>query len=160
MEITVESILILIIGLVSGLIISSIKVYFLKSRHKEELKDLKEHLNTHLQITSEGTKKLTEDNEKLKLETENLRISVKTLGQKPGNVEVRLLNIYDSALRKILLSAPGFSSAWEMAYSESEREYEENERGFKSIFNKVIGRSTYTQSTELKNDLLSLESKK
>ena len=54
-----------------------------------------------------------EEMEALKKDNENLRISVKTLGQKPGRAELRQFNIYDNALRKMMLQAPGFSSAWE-----------------------------------------------
>ena len=161
MELTAENILVLVVGIVIGSLITSIKGYFKSKTHNKEIAELKDHMNTHLKITGEGHKKLTDDYEHLKVENENLRISVKTLGQKPGNAEIRLLNIYDSAIRKILLSAPGFSAAWELALSESEREYEESEKGFKSIFNKVLGRSSVnTQSPELKAELLTLENKK
>jgi Fe-S cluster assembly iron-binding protein IscA len=94
-----------------------------------------------MKLTNDGNKKQEEILAKLKKENENLRISVQTLGQKPGRAEVRLLNIYDGALRRMMLKAPGFSSAWEIALQEAEREYEENEKGFKSIIKKVFGPS-------------------
>lgn len=160
MEITVEKILILIMGIFVGVVISYIKAYIKKLEHRTEVQSLKDHLNTHLKITNEGNSKILKDYEKLKQEAENLRISVKTLGQKPGQAEIRLLNIYDSAIRKILLSTPGFSSAWELALSESEREYEQSEKGFKSIFNKVMGRAnSNVRSSEMTTELLSLEKK-
>jgi hypothetical protein len=99
-----------------------------------------------MKITNQGNRSLEADLEKLKKDNENLRISVKTLGQKPGRAEIRLLNIYDGALRKMMLSAPGFSSAWEVALQEAEREYEENEIGFKSIIKKVFGPSLVQRS--------------
>jgi hypothetical protein len=101
-----------------------------------------------MKITGEGNKNLESELEKLKKENENLRISVQTLGQKPGRAEVRLLNIYDGALRRMMLKAPGFSSAWEVALQEAEKEYEENERGFKSIIKKVFGPSISHKSEE------------
>jgi len=89
----------------------------------------------------------------LKQENENLRISVQTLGQKPGRAELRLLNIYDAALRKMMLQAPGFSSAWEVSLREAEKEYEENEKGLKSIIKKVFGPSiTQHVDTPIKAD--------
>ncbi|MFT5835148.1 MAG: Fe-S cluster assembly iron-binding protein IscA [Sulfurimonas sp.] len=147
MELSYLSILLIIAGLVVGYFISYIKSRFEISAYKKDLKDYKEHLNRQMKITNEGSKNLESQLEKLKKENENLRISVKTLGQKPGRSELRLLNIYDGALRKMMLKAPGFSSAWEVALQEAEREYEENERGFKSIIKKVFGPSI-THHTE------------
>ena len=94
-----------------------------------------------MKITSEGNRTLEKELEKLKKENENLRVSVKTLGQKPGRAEIRLLNIYDGALRKVMARVPGFSNAWEAALAEAEREYEENEKGIKAIVRKVLGPS-------------------
>ncbi|WP_294961765.1 hypothetical protein [Sulfurimonas sp.] len=147
MELSYLSILLIIAGLAIGYFISYIKSRFEMSSYKRELKDYKEHLNRQMKITNEGSKNLESQLEKLKKENENLRISVKTLGQKPGRSELRLLNIYDGALRKMMLKAPGFSSAWEVALQEAEKEYEENERGFKSIIKKVFGPSI-THHTE------------
>jgi hypothetical protein len=128
----------LIIGLVIGSLLFMIKGFFTVSKYKKELAEFKGHLSTQMKITQEGTKNLTEENEKLKKENENLRITVKTLGQKPGRNELRLLNIYDAALRKMMLKAPGFAQGWEMSMQEAEREYEENEVGLKTVIKRVF----------------------
>ncbi|WP_372999743.1 hypothetical protein [Sulfurimonas sp.] len=141
MELSYLGILLIIASLVVGYFISYVKSRFEVGAYKKELKEYKEHLNRQMKITNEGSKNLEKDLEQAKKENENLRISVKTLGQKPGRSELRLLNIYDGALRKMMLKAPGFSSAWEVALQEAEREYEENEKGFKSIIKKVFGPS-------------------
>ncbi len=141
MELSTLGILLILVSLIVGYFISYIKSRFEISGHKRELKEYKEHLNRQMKITDLGNKNLEQDLEKFKKENENLRISVKTLGQKPGRAELRLLNIYDGALRKMMLKAPGFSSAWEVALQEAEREYEDNEKGFKSIIKKVFGPS-------------------
>jgi len=141
MELSFQAILFIIGGVVVGWFLSFIKSRFEVSGYKKEIKEYKEHLNRQMKITNEGSKNLENDLEKLKKENENLRISVQTLGQKPGRAELRLLNIYDGALRKMMMKAPGFSSAWEMSLQEAEREYEENEKGFKSIIKKVFGPS-------------------
>jgi cell division septum initiation protein DivIVA len=133
--------LIVIASVVGGYFISYIKSRFEIRGYKKELKEFQDHLNRQMKITGQGNKNLEDELAKLKKENENLRISVQTLGQKPGRAEVRLLNIYDGALRKMMLKAPGFSSAWEVALQESEREYEENEKGLKSIIKKVFGPS-------------------
>jgi hypothetical protein len=141
MELSYLGILLIIASFVVGWFLSYIKSRFEIRSYKKELKDFQEHLNRQMKITGEGSKNLEVELEKLRKENENLRISVKTLGQKPGRAEVRLLNIYDGALRKMMLNAPGFSGAWEANLQEAEREYEENERGFKSIIKKVFSPS-------------------
>jgi hypothetical protein len=146
MENTLLGILLIIASFILGWFISYLKSRFEVSGYKKELKEFQEHLNRQMKITNQGSQNLEKDLEKLRKDNENLRISVKTLGQKPGRAELRLLNIYDGALRKMMLSAPGFSSAWEVALQEAEREYEENEMGFKSIIKKVFGPSLVQRS--------------
>ncbi|WP_324171268.1 hypothetical protein [Sulfurimonas sp.] len=141
MELSTLGILLILASFVIGYFMSYIKSRFEIRSHKKELQEYKEHLNRQMKITDLGNKNLEKDLEKFKKENENLRISVKTLGQKPGRAELRLLNIYDGALRKMMLKAPGFSSAWEVSLQEAEREYEENEKGFKSIIKKIFGPS-------------------
>jgi len=138
-EFTAQTILIILGGIALGWVLSYFKSMLTIRKHKKELKEYKEHLERQMKITDTGNKTLIADMEALKKENENLRISVKTLGQKPGRAELRQFNIYDNALRKMMLKAPGFSSAWESALQEAEREYEENEAGFKNIIGKVFG---------------------
>jgi len=138
-ELTAETILIILMGVAVGALLMYLKSLLTIRKHKKELKEYKEHLDRQMKITDAGNATLVTELEKLKKENENLRISVKTLGQKPGRAELRLLNIYDSALRKMMSQAPGFSSAWENSLQEAEREYEANETGLKSIVGKVFG---------------------
>jgi len=151
MDLSFQTILFIIggvaFGLVIGWFVTFIKSKFIIGAYKKELKEYKEHLNRQMKITNEGSKNLESELEKLKKENENLRISVQTLGQKPGRAEIRLLNIYDGALRRMQMKAPGFSSAWEIALQEAEAEYEANEKGFKGIIKKVFGPSL-TQKSE------------
>ncbi|MBL4730472.1 MAG: LapA family protein [Sulfurimonas sp.] len=141
MEDTLLGILFIIASFILGWFLSYIKSRFEIRGQKKELKEFQEHLNRQMKITGEGSRNLELDLEKLRKENENLRISVKTLGQKPGRAEVRLLNIYDGSLRKMMLNAPGFSGAWEASLQEAEREYEENEKGFRAIIKKVFSPS-------------------
>ena len=156
-EFTAQTILIILGGVALGWVLSYLKSMLTIRKHKKELKEYQDHLERQMKITDVGNKKLISDMEALKSDNENLRISVKTLGQKPGRAELRQFNIYDNALRKMMLQAPGFSSAWESALQESEREYEENEAGFKNIMGKVFGsggsnaEGTNTHQIEHKN---------
>jgi len=153
MELSYLDIIYIIAAVVVGWFLSYIKSRFEIRTHKKELKEYKEHLNRQMKLTNEGSKSLEKELLALKQENENLRISVQTLGQKPGRAELRLLNIYDAALRKMMLQAPGFSSAWEVSLREAEKEYEENEKGLKSIIKKVFGPSiTQHVDTPIKAD--------
>jgi len=156
MELSFQTILFIIGGVAIGWILSFIKSRFEVSGYKKDIKQYQEHLNRQMKITNEGNKNLEKDLEKLKKENENLRISVQTLGQKPGRAELRLLNIYDSALRKMMLKAPGFSSAWEMSLQEAETEYEASEKGLKSIIKKVFGPSLTQTTQSLPHDMAEL----
>lgn len=149
MELSFQAILFIIGGVVVGWFLSFIKSRFEVSKYKKEIKEYKEHLNRQMKITNEGNKNLEDELKQFKKENENLRITVQTLVQKPGRAEIKLLNIYDSALRKMQMRAPGFSSAWEMSLQEAESEYEANETGLKSIIRKVF-KPSLSQSTEQK----------
>lgn len=149
MELSYLGILLIIASAVVGYALSYIKSRFEVRGYKKELREYKEHLNRQMKITDEGNRNIEKELAKFKQDNENLRISVKTLGQKPGRAELRLLNIYDGALRKMMLKAPGFASAWEVSLQEAEREYEYNEKGFKSIIKKVF-RPSISQSSETK----------
>ena len=141
-EFTAETILLIIMGIAFGGLLSYLKSLLSIRKHKKELKEYKEHLDRQMQITNAGNSNLVKELEQAKKENENLRISVQTLNQKPGRAELRLLNIYDAALRKMMSQAPGFSTAWENSLQEAEREYEANETGLKSIVSKVFGSGT------------------
>ena len=157
-EFTAETILLILIGIAFGAVLSYLKSLLTIRKHKKELTEYKEHLDRQMKITDAGNSTLVNELESIKKENENLRISVKTLGQKPGRAELRLLNIYDAALRKMMSQAPGFSSAWENSLKEAESEYEANETGLKSIVGKVFGTGsgvshdhTHIQKIEHKN---------
>jgi predicted nucleic acid-binding Zn-ribbon protein len=141
-EFTAETILLIIAGMIIGGVLTYLKSLLSIRKHKKELQEYKEHLDRQMKITNAGNATLVQELEKVKKENENLRISVQTLNQKPGRAELRLLNIYDSALRKMMSQAPGFSAAWENSLQEAEREYEANESGLKSIVSKVFGSGT------------------
>jgi len=141
-EFTAETVLLIIAGIAFGGLLSYAKSFLTIRKHKKELVEYKDHLDRQMKITNAGSSNLVKELEKVKKESENLRISVQTLNQKPGRAELRLLNIYDAALRKMMSQAPGFSTAWENSLQEAEREYEANESGLKSIVSKVFGSGT------------------
>jgi len=158
MELNVYTILYLIIGGAVGWFSSYIKSRFEVAGHKKELKEYKEHLNRQMEITSEGNKTLERELYDLKKVNENLRASVHALSHKPGRAEIKLLNIYDTSLRKMMQKAPGFSGAWELSLQESEKDYEEREKGLKTIVKKVFsspfGRSSVNEDEVDQTEML------
>ncbi len=139
----------LAIGFGVAFVLMIIRNFFIVRKYKKELVEYKGHLATQMKITQEGTKNITDESEKLKKENENLRITVKSLGQKPGRNELRLLNVYDSSIRKMMIKAPGFAQGWEMSLQEAEKEYEDNETGLKHVVKRVFGPSiTHKNSSE------------
>jgi hypothetical protein len=151
--------LVLIGGILIGSIISGVKNYFKNRLQSKEMEEYKQHLNRTMKITSEGTKKLEDELSQMKEENSNLKISLQTLNQKPGNAEIRLLNIYDNAIRKVSIKSPGFAPVWELSLMEAEAEYANNEKGFKFIINKAFGKKqapSYSQETN--QSLLALQS--
>jgi len=141
MTLNFETIVYVILGFVAGWFLSYVKSRFEIASHKKELKEYKEHLNRQMKITGEGNKNLEREMYDLKKVNENLRATVQTLSHKPGRAEIKLLNIYDATLRKMMQKAPGFSGAWEVSLQESETDYEESEKGLKTIVKKVFGSS-------------------
>ncbi len=143
----------LVLGVVVGIILYGIKSFFTTAALKKELKEYKDHLQRQMKLTQDGTKQLEQENEKLKSENENLRISVKTLSQKPGRNEIRLLNIYDLAIRKMNTKAPGFAQGWELSLQEAEKEYEERESGLKGAIKRVFAPSiTHNKELDSSNE--------
>jgi len=145
MELSFQTIVYIIAGFIVGWFLSYIKSRFEIHSHKKELKDYKEHLNRQMKITGEGNKNLEREMYDLKKVNENLKATIHTLSNKPGRAEIKLLNIYDSTLRKMMQKAPGFSGAWEVSLQESEQDYEESEKGLKTIVKKVFG-STFSKA--------------
>ena len=143
----------LAIGAVVGMVLYAMKSFVTVRSVKKELEDYKEHLQRQMKLTQDGTKTLEGDNEKLKAENENLRVSVKTLSQKPGRNEIRLLNIYDLAIRKMNAKAPGFAQGWELSMQEAEKEYEDRESGLKGAIKRVFAPSiTHNKDLDTSND--------
>ena len=164
MEMNFQTIVYIIAGFLVGWFLSYLKSRFEIHNHKKELKEYQEHLGRQMKITAEGNKNLERELYDLKKVNENLRATVQTLSNKPGRAEIKLLNIYDSTLRKMMQKAPGFSGAWEVSLQESEKDYEESEKGLKTIVKKVFGSSfskpgTSSLEYELSN-ADSLENKK
>lgn len=129
------------IGLYLGLILC-IVVYIrgkLKiSEYKKEIKKLKEHLHTKLEIDAEANTEKKQLIENLKKDNENLRISIQSLSQKPGRKEIKQFYIYQKAIDIMSEKAPGFAPAWQSALKEGEEEILKSEKGLIPFIRKII----------------------
>ena len=128
-------------GLVVGLILVFLTWLSGLSRSREarrEVKRLREHLNTQMDITSRGNNAMRAELDTLKQQNENLRVAVKEWQTKPGRNESRTLAVYDRAIRILNQNAPGFSPVWERAVKESEEELAASDTGVSSMLRRAF----------------------
>ena len=122
-----------------------------KSREaRREVRRLREHLNTQMDITQRGNAAMKAEVDTLKTQNENLRVQVREWQTKPGRGELRQLAVYDRAIRILNQNAPGFSPVWEKAVKESEEEIAATDTGVSSMLRRafrpfaVLGNGTKT----------------
>lgn len=139
----------LLIGLGSGLLVAlivfmimTIKISNVKANAKAESNKLKSILTDRMEIESEGVSRLKSENEKLKKENENLRISIQTYSQKPGRKELQRLQVYQTAVDRLIINSPGFGAAWQAALKDSEAEFEKTYIGVQPFIRKLIPMKT------------------
>ncbi len=110
-----------------------------KSREaRREVKRLREHLHTQMDITSRGNTAMRAELDTLKQQNENLRVAIKDWQTKPGRNEMRMLAVYDRAIRILNQNAPGFSPVWERAVKESEEELVSSESGMSAMIRRAF----------------------
>lgn len=105
---------------------------------EEQARDLKSHLHRQMEITGEGNRALRDELEELRKQNENLRITVRTLQNKPDRSELRTLHVYDRAVHILNVEAPGFAPAWERAVEKAEQEVQETETGLRALVRRVF----------------------
>jgi hypothetical protein len=105
---------------------------------KKEIKQLKEGMYAKMKVETKGQMALDDEIGHLRNENENLRVSVKSLQQKPGRAEIRQLHIYDKAIRSLLGKSPGFGPAWEMVLKDAEEDFRQSETGLRAFVRKVF----------------------
>ena len=110
-----------------------------KSRElRREVRRLREHLHTQMDITQRGNSAMKAELDTLKSQNENLRVAVKEWQTKPGRAELRQLSVYDRAIRIMNQNAPGFSPVWEKAVKESEDEIVSADSGMSSMLRRAF----------------------
>lgn len=138
---TVEHLKFAAYGLALGLLVTLVVwVIGLWSRRelRQQVTKLREHLHTQMEISQGGNEQRRMELERLRNENENLRISVKAWQQKPGRHELRSLQVYDTAIHRLLETTPGFSMAWEAALKDAEEHVERSDRGILAFTRRLI----------------------
>lgn len=128
-------------GLLLGLLAAGWVALTAWRRRRElvaELARLRKHLDDHMEITHEGSAQRKRELERLREENEKLRVTVKAWQQKPDRRELRMLVVYDRAVRQIAETAPGFSPYWENALREAEQQVDQMDRGLLAFARRIL----------------------
>jgi uncharacterized membrane protein YciS (DUF1049 family) len=128
-------------GLVLGLVLCAVTVvraFFRRRELRREIDRLRTHLHTKLEIDASETERRKVEQEQLKKERDNLRITVQSLNQKPGRKEIRQFYIYQTALDIMFEKAPGFAPAWQVTLKEAEQRFEKSESGVVPMLKRLM----------------------
>lgn len=138
-----------LIGLGIGVVLAIVLVVVMSvNRHKEILQEKKETerlrrmLNDRMDLESDGLARLKDENEELKKQNENLRISINTYSQKPNRKEMARLHVYQLAVDRLTINSPGFGAAWQAALKESEEEFQKTYVGVQPFIKRLIPMKT------------------
>jgi hypothetical protein len=129
------------LGLYLGLIIACIvwaKFLFKVRDANKEVKKLKQHLQTQLDLEAESKENRKQEIEKLKKENENMRITLANLSQKPEKAEIRQFYVYQKAIDLMFERAPGFAPAWQSTLKEAEGSVQDAEQGIVPLMKRVF----------------------
>lgn len=109
---------------------------------KREFRRYKSHLSDKLDLDSKQIQDLNKERARLAQESEHLRLQVSRLNERPENKLGRELEILTRAEKHMMINAPGFAPAWEIAKSQALSQLETEERGMsfpQKIFRKLLG---------------------
>jgi hypothetical protein len=119
---------------------------------KREFRRYKTHLSDKLELDARQLQDSTKERAKLTQEAENLRMQVARLNERGDNKMQRELEILARAEKHMMINAPGFAPAWEMAKSQALSQLEAEERGNslpQKIFRKLLGGGSSGQNVAL-----------
>lgn len=144
-------------GLIVGLAVAAVLAIILATKNasakkasKDEIARLKQMLTDRMELESEGLTKLKSENETLKKQNENLRVSLQTMSQKPGRKELQRLEVYQTAAERLTMNSPGFGPIWQAALKDSEEEFKKTFLGLTPFLRKHV--SIKSNDVELISD--------
>ena len=147
---------------ISGLLIGIMLFLYVRSLLKirqlgQDIKKLREHLHTKLEIESADNERRKAETEKIKQERDNLRNMIQVLNQKPGRQELRQAQIYQKAVEIMFEKSPGFAPAWQITLKEAEEEMKNAERGIIPFFKRMTSSAGTSSGDSDKNRKKTLE---
>ncbi len=147
---------------ISGLLIGIVFFLYVRSLLKirqlgQDIKKLREHLHTKLEIESADNERRKAEMEKIKQERDNLRNMTQVLNQKPGRQELRQAQIYQKAVEIMFEKSPGFAPAWQITLKEAEEEMKNAERGIIPFFKRMTSSAGSSSGDSDKNRKKTLE---
>lgn len=132
-------------GFLAGLILGGIFLLLSIYSHwktKREFKRYQRHLSDKLELDARNLSEMNKERARLGQENEHLRLQVGRLNEKPENKLSRELEVLARAEKHMMINAPGFAPAWEIAKSQALSQMETEERGMsfpQKIFRKLMG---------------------
>jgi hypothetical protein len=128
-------------------------LFFLSARSHwnttREFKRYKKMLSDKLELEQRQINDLTGERDRLQKDNENLRVKVVQLNERTDNKVQREMEIYARAEKQMMINAPGFAPAWELAKHNATSQLSEEERGNslpQRLFRKLIGGGTAGQA--------------
>lgn len=109
---------------------------------KREFKRYKLHLSDKLELDAKQLQESNKERTRLAQENEHMRLQVARLTERSDNKLQRELEIFARAEKHMLINAPGFAPAWEMAKSNALTQIQTEESGQsfpQKIFRKLMG---------------------
>ncbi len=109
-------------GFLIAWLIFGIRILVLKSRNKREVRELRNSLVNRIDLEAASINGMKKEMDDLKNRNSNLKTSLQNLSAKPGRREKLQLQVYQSAIEKMSVRAPGFAPAWHIVLQECEQE--------------------------------------
>ena len=128
-------------GFALGLVFLALAIYS-HWKTKREFRRYRAHLSDKLELDAKQIQETNKERARLAQENEHLRLQVARLNERPDNKLQRELEIMARAEKHMMINAPGFAPAWEMAKSHAMSQIETEEKGMsfpQKIFRKLLG---------------------
>lgn len=109
---------------------------------KREFKRYQRHLSDKLELDARSIQEGNKERTRLSQENEHLRLQVARLNERPDNKLQRDLEMLARAEKHMMINAPGFAPAWEMAKTQALAQMETEEKGMsfpQKIFRRLLG---------------------
>ncbi len=116
------------LGLALGLLLAAILLFRMWGI-KRELARYKRLLSDKLEVDAEHQIQVKKEHQILVKENEHLRSKVQSLSQLPDRRELRDLEVFARAEKKLTIDVPGFAQAWERAKDAAASELNDEEKG-------------------------------